>query len=610
MIMRNIGKNLTGAVILVVLGTAPASAGPGWSSGSGFGSSGGYTGGGGFGGAGGGLGAGSGSTGSSSGPSPAPSPTPGPSPSPGTSTSGGILIIDGVAETGTMPAGLDSLQHFPELQMGLSFDGTDREEVAAALIAFVQALKLNEQLFQQIGTKDPLNASALGDLARNKPDPAWLGFVTGDGLAAAAAVASAMGLGADNIGYLNYDAWQAASSAEHLAGYGRRMKLTPGEVDRAQVLPIAVNGETIIVIRRTGYVPPEEGDPPIPFNSDDLIQIKGPDTEPVRVRIKQPTVKSGTRVAGPIGGIALSNLPAKDDGIVPSLMVELVCGTDGAAPCFEPAVSFHRYGRVACSGVLIAPDRVLTAAHCVCNGVPEFASTGPVTPTTFNLNPLGVATVATRGRAYLFGETRGSESRNPFCGKLAALSNDPSDAALRDVYGHRDLAIVELTKPLTSIADEPHFAKVPQADLLREVDWVYVAGFGRNYTQPLGGNLHFMRARRIQDQTGLRNCPATDGTATGCDPTREFLLVDAQGGRDTDSCFGDSGGGVFARTTDGQLLVLGIVSRGLTGHCGTGGINALTAESGVLAWLRGMVPQAVFEPTEISLGADHTNVLK
>lgn len=99
-------------------------------------------------------------------------------------------------------------------------------------------------------------------------------------------------------------------------------------------------------------------------------------------------------------------------------------------------------------------------------------------------------------------------------------------------------------------------------------DPVRVAGFG---------------TRRLREiLTDGWGCDTRRSVELGCRPT-ELLL---RGGRDNDTCFGDSGGGAFEYTPAGWRLI-GITSRGTVPKrviCGEGGVYVRT--DAVARWLR------------------------
>ena len=108
---------------------------------------------------------------------------------------------------------------------------------------------------------------------------------------------------------------------------------------------------------------------------------------------------------------------------------------------------------------------------------------------------------------------------------------------------------------------------------------IAIVGFGVNDAVRVSG-FGTKRIRRVlPDGWG---CDPRRARHLGCRVATELLL---RGGRDNDTCFGDSGGGAYERTSAGWRLV-GITSRGTTPKrvvCGEGGVYVRV--DAVRSWL-------------------------
>lgn len=185
-------------------------------------------------------------------------------------------------------------------------------------------------------------------------------------------------------------------------------------------------------------------------------------------------------------------------------------------------VALGRRGRFTCSGVLIAPDRVLTASHCL-----------PVD------------------------EVRGGvEWARP-------VYRSATERVL-GAHPRFDVAVISLASPFS---DEQPLAVL---DLdVHTPQRVAAIGFGAEARAGLQTDGGVRRARELQVTTPL--CLGRRAALTGCTPYAEWVVGAVQG---VDTCEGDSGGGLFVPHGAGWRLA-GIVSRGVLSRrrsCGDGGI--------------------------------------
>lgn len=165
-----------------------------------------------------------------------------------------------------------------------------------------------------------------------------------------------------------------------------------------------------------------------------------------------------------------------------------------------------------CTGVIIAPHFILSAAHCA-----DYFSKGDI---YFGL-------VAKVGKATVY-KVKNVTSHPKYCGSCFFADTEPAD--------FKDYAIVEFEEELPTGFKPVEIAKRKQ---IKKGTTIHVAGFGLDENRKSDG---VMKATRI---------PVT---VVG---EFEFMTDETKSG----SCQGDSGGPAFIME-DGKIYLAGITSRG------------------------------------------------
>jgi hypothetical protein len=205
-----------------------------------------------------------------------------------------------------------------------------------------------------------------------------------------------------------------------------------------------------------------------------------------------------------------------------------------------------------CTGTLIAPDAVLTAAHCV-----DPALTGGAMPVGFTL-----ALDTTSGTPAI------TPAKQTFKHDSFTADVMPMDGQLGQFF---DVGIMLLAQPITEVAPVPMPRPEDAPELVANLD-MQIAGYGVTSNDSFEGGVLF------DAQTKLISLNDSE-------------LQVGMGLPQPQNCFGDSGGPGFA-TVGGTRRVIGIVSRSFSGgECTMGGID--TRVDFYLDFVHAKVPQGI-----------------
>lgn len=243
----------------------------------------------------------------------------------------------------------------------------------------------------------------------------------------------------------------------------------------------------------------------------------------------------------------------------PAVVVDRIMGgTEVAADDFPDCAVIRYDAPTLCTGVLVAPQIVLTAAHC----------------RAYLPRSVRLATAS-------LGDGRGSEYP-----VLRALRHEDYG---RGTVADGDIMVLFLSKP----AKEPpvKVATAAQIAALRQGEAV---GFGSDNALGRGGAGRKRKARLPLGPVSAgapTEFEALLGARLGYNPKREFLA--GMKGSGVDSCKGDSGGPLYV-TIEGRRYLAGLTSRAAPWQggrpCGDGGIYTLV--DAYREWIKQLAKQA------------------
>ncbi|MEZ4316447.1 MAG: serine protease [Myxococcota bacterium] len=217
---------------------------------------------------------------------------------------------------------------------------------------------------------------------------------------------------------------------------------------------------------------------------------------------------------------------------------QVVGGAPSAPGSWPSTVAVLFGGQPGCTGTLVAPNVVITAAHCVTPEAPNAVRTGSVD--------------ARQGGQVL---------------QIANATFHPT----YDGYEGVDIAVLQLASPsnapTTTIATD-----CVGSQSLYDGGPAMIVGFGS--TNPAGTqypDVLYEASSSIRDADCSQD--VLSGYQTTCEsslrPTGELVA----GGNGVDSCYGDSGGPLYVPGTDGAWYLAGVTSRGFAAQdCGSGGV--------------------------------------
>ena len=231
-------------------------------------------------------------------------------------------------------------------------------------------------------------------------------------------------------------------------------------------------------------------------------------------------------------------------------------------------------GGMACTGTLISPDVVLTAAHCLVDQ--EYISQeypGLTVKTYFSfeldVSQFGVAHLDLPTGAVEVAKQVG----HPEYGKS---DSEPEPGLGND----RDIALLFLKKPVEGVTPAPLVREQDRARLIAGAQ-VHIAGYGQ-------------RERTANSETAGIKFHGRTFIREVNDGEMQVGGLENEAGRGPSKCYGDSGGPTYIEV-DGVLRVIGVTSRSYNHHddCDTAGVD--TRVDAFLPWIKQEMKKACDE---------------
>ncbi|WP_205697288.1 serine protease [Conexibacter sp. SYSU D00693] len=224
-------------------------------------------------------------------------------------------------------------------------------------------------------------------------------------------------------------------------------------------------------------------------------------------------------------------------------------------------------GRFICGGSLVAPDRVMTAAHCVTTG----EGGAPTAPGRLSF---------VVGRRQLEGPG----------GEVVPASDVLVHEGYDDEAQRNDVALVRLARPVRTGAPIALADPVTQRALWAPGRRATVTGWGANASLILftSGATNDLQEVDVPIRSD-RECASN--SAFGYDAATMVCAGEAMGGKD--SCQGDSGGPLTVTGADGRRVQVGIVSFGF--GCGFPtqyGVYSRVGDRQLFDWVVSREPRA------------------
>ncbi len=282
--------------------------------------------------------------------------------------------------------------------------------------------------------------------------------------------------------------------------------------------------------------------------------------------IAPPSLSSGDPWAGLSGG--------RGSAVFAGFGFEAASKASGSPAARANRLSFpttvalqYEAGAVRCSGTLVSRKKVLTAAHCVCGAAPLDAFFGETVVLQNVVLPGVRASIPLSSNIEFYDDA--------FCDHY---NSNPEEA----IRSRIDLALIDLDQELPALLARTILPLDPiiGINVASAEPWkLFVAGFGESNNRWWPGNKSYAEIDFYS-----RPCTTNDEAQNGCKAGSEI----SAGRSPADTCYADSGGGLYVQQGLGQEMILvGVTSRGISSavQCGDGGIYTSLEHEPIRVWL-------------------------